>query len=179
MKKRIGNDISFTWRIRRKQGDELVPEDFDGKDCALELIDQYHRKAKVDDVAFATGVVTWTFKGKNQKATGTYTAVLSENRGKDEMVTVDVTHAVTLVPHTCMEDDGTGPDVVEAESVELQTTLSGAATQADWTETDVSSPAYIKHKPDFAKVATTGEYDDLVNAPEFRVESSNEELIIR
>ena len=67
MKKRIGNDISFTWRIRRKQGDELVPEDFDGKDCALELIDQYHRKAKVDDVAFATGVVTWTFKGKNQK----------------------------------------------------------------------------------------------------------------
>ncbi len=179
MKKRIGNDIAFTWRIRRKNGQELVPEDFTGKDCILELYDEYHRKATVDDVAFDLGVVTWTFKGKNQKALGTYTAVLSENRGEDGMVTVDVTHAVTLVPHSCMEDDGDEGDVVEAVSVELQTTLSAQRAQADWNETDASSPSFIRNKPDLAKVATTGEYDDLLNAPSFRVKSSDEELVIR
>ena len=37
--------------------------------------------------------------------------------------------------------------------------------QADWTETDTSDPSYIKHKPDLATVATTGDYYDLQNLP--------------
>ena len=37
--------------------------------------------------------------------------------------------------------------------------------QADWTESDTSSSAYIKHKPSLATVATSGSYNDLSNTP--------------
>lgn len=37
--------------------------------------------------------------------------------------------------------------------------------QADWTENDTSSNAYIQHKPNLATVATTGQYSDLNGKP--------------
>lgn len=37
--------------------------------------------------------------------------------------------------------------------------------QADWTESDTSSSAYIKHKPSLATVATSGSYNDLSGKP--------------
>lgn len=37
--------------------------------------------------------------------------------------------------------------------------------QSDWTETDDSSPAYIRNTPKLARVATTGDYNDLKNIP--------------
>lgn len=37
--------------------------------------------------------------------------------------------------------------------------------QADWTETDTNSPAYIQNKPELAPVATSGSYNDLTNKP--------------
>jgi hypothetical protein len=37
--------------------------------------------------------------------------------------------------------------------------------QADWTETNSALPAYIKHKPTLATVATSGSYLDLSNRP--------------
>lgn len=37
--------------------------------------------------------------------------------------------------------------------------------QADWNESDVTSPAYIDNKPTLATVATTGDYTDLSNTP--------------
>jgi hypothetical protein len=40
-----------------------------------------------------------------------------------------------------------------------------AQVQADWTETNSALPAYIKHKPTLATVATTGSYNDLVDKP--------------
>jgi hypothetical protein len=33
--------------------------------------------------------------------------------------------------------------------------------QSNWTESNLNSPAYIKNKPNLAKVATTGNYYDL------------------
>ena len=51
---------------------------------------------------------------------------------------------------------------------------SGTQVQADWTEADITSPAYIQNKPDLsiyaesadlATVATSGDYDDLINKP--------------
>ena len=53
-------------------------------------------------------------------------------------------------------------------------TIPAAQVQSDWTEADSTSKAYIQHKPDLsvyaqssslATVATTGDYDDLVNKP--------------
>ena len=37
--------------------------------------------------------------------------------------------------------------------------------QADWTETNTALPAYIKHKPNLATVATSGSYFDLPDRP--------------
>ena len=37
--------------------------------------------------------------------------------------------------------------------------------QADWTESDTSSSAYIQHKPSLATVATSGSYNDLSGKP--------------
>lgn len=39
------------------------------------------------------------------------------------------------------------------------------AVQADWTENDHTSLAYIKNKPVLSEVATTGSYNDLTNKP--------------
>ena len=37
--------------------------------------------------------------------------------------------------------------------------------QSDWAETDDQSMAYIKNKPELSSVATSGNYDDLINKP--------------
>ena len=54
---------------------------------------------------------------------------------------------------------------------------SGTQVQADWTEADITSPAYIQNKPDLsiyaesadlATVATSGDYDDLIDKPDLK-----------
>lgn len=42
---------------------------------------------------------------------------------------------------------------------------SGTQEQADWTQTDTTAVDYIKNKPTLAVVATTGNYNDLLNKP--------------
>lgn len=154
MKKRIGNDIRFSWHIYRKNGEEQVPESFAGKDVEVKLISPLQRPVTIEDVSIATGVVTFTFRGKNQVTLGNYVAVLLENKGENGMVTLDVVDAVTLVPHSYMEEDGDDGDVIEATSVELTSTISAGGgggmvqQQADWAQTDASAVDYIKNKPD-------------------------------
>ena len=41
----------------------------------------------------------------------------------------------------------------------------GTQVQSDWTETDDQSMSYIKNKPTLSVVATSGNYDDLINKP--------------
>lgn len=154
MKKRIGNDITFTWHIYRKDGDTQVPESFAGKDVEVKLISPLQRPVTIEDVSIATGVVTFTFRGKHQVTLGNYVAVLLENKGENGMVTIDVVNAVTLVAHSYMEEDGDDGDVIEAEAVELTSTISSGGgggmvqQQADWAQTDASAVDYIKNKPD-------------------------------
>ena len=154
MKKRIGNDITFTWHIYRKDGETQTPESFDGKDVEVKLISPLQRPVTIEDVTIATGVVTFTFKGKYQTTLGNYVAVLQENRGENGMVTLDVVDAVTLVPHSYMEEDGDDGDVIEASSVELESSISVGGgggfvqQQADWAQTDDTAVDFIKNKPD-------------------------------
>jgi len=154
MKKRIGNDIQFTWHIYRKSGESQTPESFDGKEVEVKLISPLQRPVTIEDVTIATGVVTFTFRGKHQVTLGNYVAVLQENKGEDGMVTLDVVDAVTLVPHSYMEEDGDDGDVIEAASVELESTITAGGgggieqQQADWAQTDASAVDYIKNKPD-------------------------------
>lgn len=153
MKKRIGNDITFSWHIYRKDGDTQVPESFAGKDVEVKLISPLQRPVTIEDVSIATGVVTFTFRGKHQVTLGNYVAVLLENKGENGMVTIDVVDAVTLVPHSYMEEDGDDGDVIEATSVELTSTISACGgggmvqQQADWAQTDDTAVDYIKNKP--------------------------------
>ena len=42
---------------------------------------------------------------------------------------------------------------------------SGVQVQSDWAETDDQSMSYIKNKPELSSVATSGNYDDLLNKP--------------
>lgn len=152
LKKRIGNDISFTWRIYRKESDDVVPETFEGKEVIVELISPRQRPAEIENISISAGVVGFVFKGKKQRVPGSYTAVLLENKGEDGMVTLDVVDAVTLVPHSYMEEDGDEGDVISATSVELESSISAGGgivqQQADWAQTDDTAVDFIKNKPD-------------------------------
>lgn len=180
-KKRIGNDITITWKIYRKNGEIKEPELFDGKDVIVELMSPSQRPAKIDNVSMAPGVVTFTFKGKNQHILGSYTAVLSENRGADGMVTIDTIEAITLVPYSYMEAFNRCENIT-ASSVDIESEIdySGgiAQQQADWAQTDDTAVNFIKNKPNLAKVAISNNYNDLDNRPTFDVEQEKETLII-
>ena len=41
----------------------------------------------------------------------------------------------------------------------------GSGVQSDWAETDDKSMSYIRNKPELSSVATSGNYDDLINKP--------------
>lgn len=58
-------------------------------------------------------------------------------------------------------------DYTTAEKEKLASITAGAEinVQADWAETNSTVDSYIKNKPTFAKVATTGSYNDLDNKP--------------
>ena len=165
MKKRIGNDITFTWHIYRKDGESQVPESFAGKEVEVKLISPLQRPVTIEDVSIATGVVTFTFRGKHQVTLGNYVAVLLENKGENGMVTLDVVDAVTLVPHSYMEEDGDDGDVIEAEAVELESSISAGGgggfvqQQADWAQTDASAVDFIKNKPDLGLYLQKKDYD--------------------
>lgn len=151
-RKRIGNDIAFIWRVYRKDRDTdtVKPEDFEGKDVTVKLISPLQRAVGIENVTISTGVVKFSFKGKNQHVCGTYTAVLQENRGEDGMTTLDVVDAVILVEHSYMEEDGDDGDVIEAEAVELESEIGQGfeQQQADWAQTDDTAVNFIKNKPD-------------------------------
>ena len=47
----------------------------------------------------------------------------------------------------------------------------GTQVQSDWAETDTNSMSYIKNKPELSSVATSGNYDDLINKPEMTTQT--------
>ena len=103
---RIGNDIPIRWAVTRCG----VPEDFAGKSLKLYMRTAYS-ETEVEDFAVNGNVLSWTFPGAAQKATGTYTFTLVENEGLDDMATVDACDALKLVACTCSAEC--------AESVEV------------------------------------------------------------
>ena len=90
---RIGNDIHVRWRLMR--GGE--PEDFGSKEVAVALTDAVGREACIDWSVTEGGCVEVTFRGRAQMYPGVYTLTLTENRGKDDMVTVDRQNVFRLV----------------------------------------------------------------------------------
>lgn len=120
---RLGNTITIKWTISLANGEPftLNPE-------TVELVAiAPHHSMIIDDFTVDSNVLTWIFKGSEQKYLGPYTLTLIQNRGTVDMVTVDICEAFSLVPWSCMAggtDDAAG---VETESLEISSTLS--ATQ--------------------------------------------------
>lgn len=119
---RLGNTITIRWTISLANGEPftLNPE-------TVELVAiAPHHSMIIDDFTVESNVLTWIFKGSEQKYLGPYTLTLIQNRGKVDMVTVDICEAFALVPWSCMAG-GTDASGVETESLEISSTVS--ATQ--------------------------------------------------
>lgn len=95
---RIGNDIPIRWTVTRCG----EPEDFTGRTLKL-LMRTAYSETEVTDFAVDGNVISWTFRGSEQKTTGGYTFTLIENAGLDDMNTVDACDALKLVPCSCSE----------------------------------------------------------------------------
>lgn len=115
---------------------------------------------------------TTDLSGKADKVTGATNgdiAVLDSNGNITDtgIASANLVHDASYV-HT--DNNFTNADV---------TKLSGIATgaevnvQANWTETDTSSDAYIQNKPNLATVATSGSYADLSNTPSIPTATSD------
>ena len=145
---RKGNDIQYKWTVKKLaevSGDKVV-----------QLI-----SCKTGDVQSAMtysingNVINGTFLGKDQKDVGAYRLLLLVNDGHDNMVTLDKVNAFNLTG-VCNfgivrgEDDSSIETVALEFESEIQVNAGingGEQVQADWDETDPSSPAYIQHKP--------------------------------
>ena len=70
------------------------------------------------------------------------------------------------------KEDGKGlsaNDYTDEEKSKLEGIASGAEAnvQADWKQEDSESDSFIRNKPNLAAVATSGNYEDLTNKPDF------------
>ena len=145
---RKGNDIQYKWTVKKLaevSGDKVV-----------QLI-----SCKTGEVQSAMtysiigNVINGTFLGKDQKDVGAYRLLLLVNDGHNNMVALDKVNAFNLTG-VCNfgivrgEDDSSIETVVLEFESEIQVNAGingGEQVQADWNESDPSSPAYIQHKP--------------------------------
>ena len=122
---RIGNDIHIQWSLLN-EGEQFFLEE---KDVTIYQSCKYETR-KITDFSVSGSTVTWTFFGKEQKYTGTYSVQLVINEGKENMVTTDVRKFVNITPHCCDVDDSDEQDFV-VESVHLQTEVNFVSMMVD------------------------------------------------
>ena len=121
---RIGKDFNVRWSIHRVMDGERQPYELAGKELVLQYRTPYGLKEATEWKVVGNTIV-WTFRGKEQKALGSYELILTENGGKDGMVTVDTCRAFKLVAHSCEETEGSGSDIV-IEDVVLESEVAFA-----------------------------------------------------
>jgi cell division protein FtsB len=121
---RIGKDFNVRWSIRKVVDGERQPYELAGKELVLQYRTPYGLKEATEWKVVGNTIV-WTFRGKEQKALGSYELILTENGGKDGMVTVDTCRAFKLVAHSCEETEGSGSDIV-IEDVVLESEVAFA-----------------------------------------------------
>lgn len=122
---RLGKDFNVLWSVRKVVDGERQPYELAGK----ELVLQYRRPNgtlhEAKEWRVEGNIIIWTFRGRDQKAPGLYGLILTENGGKDGMVTVDTCRAFKLVEHSCEETEGSGSDIV-IEDVVLESEVAFA-----------------------------------------------------
>lgn len=122
---RIGKDFNVRWSIRKVVDGERQPYELAGKELVLQYRMPYGLK-EANEWKVVGNTIVWTFRGKEQKALGSYELVLTENGGKDGMVTVDTCRAFKLVAHSCEETEGSGGDIV-IQDIMLESDVAFAA----------------------------------------------------
>lgn len=135
---RIGKDFNVRWSIRKVVDGERQPYELAGKELVLQYRTPYGLKEATEWKTEGNTIV-WTFRGKEQKALGSYELILTENGGKDGMVTVDTCRAFKLVAHSCEETEGSGSDIV-IEDVVLESEVAFAALRGPQGERGPEGP---------------------------------------
>lgn len=115
---RIGKDFSVKWHIYKKDGDIREAYDLTGKELLFEYATRY-RKKQIDEYRILGNMIEWSFLGKDQVSLGSYMLILTENKGKEGMVTVDACEAFTLVRYSC-EENIDGSDDIVIQTIELE-----------------------------------------------------------
>ena len=135
---RIGKDFNVRWSIRKVVDGERQPYELAGKELVLQYRTPYGLKEATEWKTEGNTIV-WTFRGKEQKALGSYELILTENGGKDGLVTVDTCRAFKLVAHSCEETEGSGSDIV-SEDVVLESEVAFAALRGPQGERGPEGP---------------------------------------
>ena len=135
---RIGKDFNVRWSIKKVVDGERQPYELGGKELVLQYRTPYGLKEATEWKTEGNTIV-WTFRGKEQKALGSYELILTENGGKDGMVTVDTCRAFKLVAHSCEETEGSGSDIV-IEDVVLESEVAFAALRGPQGEQGPAGP---------------------------------------
>ena len=136
---RIEKDFNVLWSIRKVVDGVRQPYELEGRELVLRYRtpDGILREAK--EWKAEGNIIAWTFRGKDQKTLGSYELILTENAGKDGMVTVDTCKAFKLVAHSCEETEGSGSDIV-IEDVVLETEVAFAALRGPQGEQGPAGP---------------------------------------
>jgi len=121
---RIGNDITVKWRISILTPDGTYQDyTLDGRKLTLYL-GNHAGKARMYDFSVDGNVLTWIFRGKDQKSTGRYYLTLVENEGQDNMHTVDSCEVFCLTAESRKASCGQPCGAVTAETVQLASVVS-------------------------------------------------------
>lgn len=122
MKKiRLGNDIKFNWSLLNSEG-ELY--NIEGADLRITYT-TFRGVTEVTDFSVSGNVVSWVFRGKDQKVLGDYIITLQKNAGEDGMITIDKCSAFRLVARSCDAGGETACSHLKVETVELQSEVDG------------------------------------------------------
>lgn len=117
---RLGNDIIISWHINDENGD---PYNLEGKDLYVELSTD-KTIVPMQNYQVIGNTIIFPFYGKDQTTTGNYVALLSENKGKVGMKTIDTKKAFTLVAHTWQTGGGDSSEMT-VETLDLTGVISG------------------------------------------------------
>lgn len=126
---RIGKDFKVHWSIYAVVDGQRQPYNLAGKDLKLEFRNIYESKM-ANEWEVKDNVVVWTFRGKDQKALGQYQLILTQNGGKDGMLTVDTCNAFILVARSCEETRGQEGDIA-IEDVVIESEVTFAPVVSD------------------------------------------------
>lgn len=137
MKKyRIGNTITVNWAINNQDGSayNLIKSN-------ISLFARTHNRQweiPSDDFSIAGNVISWVFRGEDQKILGPYTLTLVEREAGVVQVTIDQCDVFELVPCSCLSG---GEDIPDISSSVLELESSWTAVQVALSE---EALAYIE-----------------------------------